>query len=171
MKPTGEEAPHADIHTVLTPIVHEVTVELPIEQAFRLFTEGMQSWWPTTTHSIAADTFEGKLTVEKLVFEPRLGGRVLERMSDGVEAPWGTIIAWQAPHRFVMTWNPTLLDRPSTEIEVRFTRVDEQSTRVELEHRGWENLVERRDELHAGYSEGWPRVINRYVTTAARLSA
>ena len=162
MMPTNEKS-QANAQTVATPIVHSVIVDLPIDLAFELFTAGMHTWWPTATHSIAADTFEGKVTVEAVVFEQRLGGRVLERMSDGVDAPWGTIIGWEPPHRFVMTWNPTLLDRPPTEVEVRFTRVDDQRTRVELEHRGWENLVERRDELHASYTKGWPYVLARYV--------
>jgi uncharacterized protein YndB with AHSA1/START domain len=107
----------------LEPIRRSVVVPRPVAETFALFTDGLDSWWPLHTHSIAADTFEGRVTVDSITFEKRVGGRVLERMSDGTEAPWGTILAWEPPTRFVMNWKPTLVEGPSTEVEVVFTPV------------------------------------------------
>jgi hypothetical protein len=42
-----------------------VTVDLPVEEAFRLYTEGVATWWPYSTHSV-----EGK-NVETVAFENR----------------------------------------------------------------------------------------------------
>ena len=61
----------------------------PLADTFALFTDGLDGWWPLHTHSIAADTFEGRVQAESITFEKRPGGRLLERMSDGTEAPWG----------------------------------------------------------------------------------
>ena len=35
-----------------------VTVPLPVEKAFRLFTDGINSWWPFESHSIGGDKVE-----------------------------------------------------------------------------------------------------------------
>ena len=35
-------------------IVKTVTVPLPPDRAFRLFTQGMSDWWPLDSHSLSA---------------------------------------------------------------------------------------------------------------------
>jgi len=92
------------------PVRQSVVVRCPLAETFALFTDGLDSWWPLHTHSIAADTFESRVSVESITLEKRVGGRVLERMSDGTEAPWGTILVWEPPTRFVMSWKPTMID-------------------------------------------------------------
>jgi uncharacterized protein YndB with AHSA1/START domain len=145
----------------LEPIRRSVVVPRPVAETFALFTDGLDSWWPLHTHSIAADTFEGRVTVDSITFEKRVGGRVLERMSDGTEAPWGTILAWEPPTRFVMSWKPTLVEGPSTEVELVFTPVAAGSTRIDLEHRGWELLGDGALKRE-GYDEGWEQLLVRF---------
>ena len=36
----------------IDPIVRTVTVSASKEDAFRLFTEGISSWWPLASHSV-----------------------------------------------------------------------------------------------------------------------
>jgi uncharacterized protein YndB with AHSA1/START domain len=147
------------------PVRQSVVVRRPLAETFALFTDGLDSWWPLHTHSIAADTFEGRVGVESITFEKRVGGRVLERMSDGTEAPWGTILAWEPPTRFVMSWKPTMVDGPSTEVEITFTSLGGGETRIDLEHRGWELLDP--DPAHkAGYNEGWRELFARFQKVA-----
>ena len=112
-----------------------------------------------------ADTFEGRVTAESITFEKRVGGRVLERMSDGTEAAWGTILAWEPPTRMVMSWKPTLVDGPSTEVELRFTPAGAQGTRIDLEHRGWE-LLGADAFKRGGYAKGWERLFTRFRDVA-----
>jgi uncharacterized protein YndB with AHSA1/START domain len=55
-----------------------IVVEAPIERAFKVFTEGIGSWWPEDHHILQADLAE-------MVFEPRAGGHVYDRGVDGGE--------------------------------------------------------------------------------------
>jgi uncharacterized protein YndB with AHSA1/START domain len=129
-----------------------VVVKRSVEDAFRIFTDGIASWWPLDTHSIARDR-EG-VVAETVVLEGREGGRLFERMSDGTDGYWGTITAWDPPRRLVVSWhvNP---DAPApTEIEVRFAPEDD-GTRVDLEHRGWERLGAEGPSTRDNYQRGW----------------
>ena len=147
------------------PVRKSVVVRRSRAEVFALFTDRLDTWWLLGTHSIAADTFEGRVTAEAIVFEKHPGGRVLERMSDGTEAPWGTILAWEPPARFVMSWKPTLEDGPSTEVELRFTSLNAARTRIDLEHRGWE-LLGPGDPRRAGYDDGWGQLFELFATVA-----
>jgi hypothetical protein len=40
-------------------------------------------------------------------------------------------------------------------------------TRVELEHRGWEILGDKAQQVRAGYETGWVPVLDRYVARCA----
>ena len=124
-----------------------IVVEAPQERAFTVFTEGMSTWWPLETHHI------GEQKAEAAVVEPRAGGRWYERAADGTECEWGRVIAWEPPERVVFGWHlgPEWKYDPdeslATEVEVRFVVEGPTTTRVELEHRGFERLGERADEL------------------------
>ncbi len=64
------------------------------------------------------------------------------------------------------TWHPGYdADDPVTEVELRFVAVGE-TTRVELEHRGWEALA-KPEETRASYVQGWPVVLGRFVAATA----
>ncbi|HEY3764776.1 MAG TPA: SRPBCC domain-containing protein [Gaiellales bacterium] len=151
------------------PIRVGTIVDRPVAETFALFTDGLDTWWPLHIHSIAADTFENRVTAESVTFEKHVGGRVIERMSDGTEAAWGVIRVWEPPHRFVMSWKPTLEDGPSTEVELTFTAAGDGRTRIDLEHRGWELLADG-DRKREGYGEGWAALFDRFseFTAAGR---
>jgi hypothetical protein len=159
----GVEAGRTDTE----PVVQSVEVELPLEEAFALFTTGMTSWWPLETMSIAADTFEGRLQATSVSFEARLGGRVLENLSDGTALPWGEVIAWEPPVRFGMTWKPNLEAGPSTEVEVRFSSTGTGGTLVHLEHRAWDRLGDAGPAKKPGYRNGWGRILSIYRDSAS----
>ena len=136
-----------------------LTVAAPIERAFEVFTERIGTWWPLDSHSIGGE----KAT--SAVVEGRVGGGVYEVMDDGATAPWATVLAWEPPHRLVLSWhvNPGV---PATEVEVRFSKEGD-GTRVELEHRGWDALGEKGVGMSSGYDEGWELVLGRYVEGVA----
>ena len=75
-----------------------VTVKLPRDEAFRLFTELMGSWWPMATHSV----YEAEAV--DVILEPRVGGRLYESTADGRTSNWGTVTVWQPVERVAMTW-------------------------------------------------------------------
>jgi len=147
----------------LEPIRRSMTVACSPERAFRLFTREIGSWWPVEVHSRAADDFEGQgIEVERIEFQGRIGGRVLEHMSDGRTLPWAEVLAWEPPSCFVLSWHPSYSARPPTEVEVRFSAFGP-GTLVELEHRGWEALgPEIAAEIQGSYAAGWIPTLERF---------
>lgn len=151
-------------HTALEPVRKTVSVACDVEHAFRTFTEGIDTWWPVEKHSLTAGP-DGSDPPELVVFEPTAGGRLYERARDGRECDWATILVYEPPHRIVLEWkvNPAA---PPTEVEVRF-EPDGDATRVELEHRGWEQYADGGEEPRSAYDSGWPGVLARYRATAS----
>ena len=138
-----------------TSVRTEVLVAAPIERAFSVFTEGIDTWWDPSHHLV-----EG---FDHMVFEPRVGGNIYDVGKDGRECRWARVLAYEPPSRLVFSWDITAsweietdFDKTS-EVEVRFTAEGENRTRVELEHRhidrhgeGWESM---RDAV--GSPNGW----------------
>lgn len=150
------------------PIRRSVVARCSPERAFRVFTEEIGSWWPAQTHSRAAMEFEDQgLKVERIEFQGRQGGQVLEHMSNGETLPWAEVIAWEPPSRFALAWRPHSRPQPPTEVEVTFTQQKE-GTLVVLEHRGWERLTEVYQELYADYAGGWIQTLSRFAEAASR---
>jgi uncharacterized protein YndB with AHSA1/START domain len=147
----------------IAPITADVTVAVPPARAFALFTAHFGRWWPKS-HAI------GAAPPETLVIEPRTGGRWFERSADGVETPWGRVLAWEPPRRVLLTWqigadwtyDPALL----TEVEARFDPVAG-GTRVRLKHRDLERFgpsaAAHADQLRSG----WPSMLGLYAGYAA----
>ena len=141
----------------------KVTVNAPIERAFRIFTESFTTWWPADYHIGEADMAEA-------IIEPREGGRWYERGVDGSECDWGHVLAWEPPHRLVVTWqiNGQWQYDPdpehASEIEVRFTPDGSDQTTVELAHRLLHRLVGGeaiRDSISGG--GGWGALMAQYA--------
>jgi uncharacterized protein YndB with AHSA1/START domain len=135
-----------------------VTVKCRPEEAFELFTERKTEWWPYETHAASGEK------PERVVYEPRVGGRVYDRLTSGRENQWATVLAWEPPHRVVIEWNVNPAN-PTTELEVRFTPEGD-GTRVDLEHRGWERYLDGGHEAFEEYNTGWDFVLGRFVTRA-----
>jgi uncharacterized protein YndB with AHSA1/START domain len=155
-----------------TSVHASIVVDAPVERAFELFTAGIASWWPPEHHLL-----EGELA--EMVFEPRVGGHVIDRGADGSECRWARVLAYDPPGRFVISWDIDLRWRIETdpdrtsEVEVRFTAEGPGRTRVELEHRnlerhgdGWEGM---RDAV--GSPEGWNNGLTRFAAAAAEAEA
>ena len=112
------------------------------------------------------------------VFEPRVGGHIVDRAEDGTECRWARVLAYEPPDRVVFSWDigPTWqleIDlENASEVEVRFIAETEERTRVELEHRnidrhgpGWESV---RDGI--GDDQGWPLYLARYAALFTEVS-
>jgi peroxiredoxin Q/BCP len=170
--PNALEALSAPYRTtrVTEPIRRSVVVRCPVEDAFRVFTEGMTTWWPLETHSRAASEKPEGVEAERVEVEGRVGGHIVEYLSNGERLTWGEVIAWEPPERIVIAWKPNARPTPPTEIEVTFTPHPE-GTRVHLEHRGWEDLGDVALDAHADYLSAWPKVFGRLYAAAANAAA
>lgn len=133
-------------------ITKAITVARPPGDAFRTFVGRIDDWWPR-------EYALGGERTERIVLEPREGGRVYELDTDGAEHPWGTVLVYEPPTRLVLSWGLN-----GSQVEVRFSANDG-GTRVELEHRGWENLEDGQE--RAQYDAGWDVILARYVHVAA----
>jgi uncharacterized protein YndB with AHSA1/START domain len=139
----------------VTSVSVETDVDAPIEHAFRVFTEGIGSWWAPGHHLLEGDP-------EQMIFEPRVGGQIIDRYDDGRECRWSRVLAYEPPDRVVFSWDITTdwelqtdLDKTS-EVEVTFTAAGPTRTHVVLLHRnldrhgeGWESM---RDAVSGGWS-------------------
>lgn len=151
----------------LSPLQGKVTVALPLERAFAFFTEAFGSWWPAAYHIGAAEMADA-------IVEPREGGRWYERGVDGTECDWGQVLAWEPPHRLVLTWQINghwQYDPDSahaSEIEIRFTADGPEQTTVTLEHRHLDRLVEGKAmaDTIVESGGGWSSVLEVFVKTA-----
>jgi uncharacterized protein YndB with AHSA1/START domain len=138
-----------------------VRVELPPEAAFRLFTEGINQWWPLQEgYSYGGDR------AREIVLEPMEGGRFYERFVDGDELQVGTVRVCTPPDRILFTWRSPHW-QAETEVEVRFLPQDVGTT-VEVEHRGFERLGPDGKAIARRWAGGWPRVVQAFATRAAR---
>jgi len=109
--------------------------------------------------------------IAETVFEPRVGGHVYDRGVDGRECRWARVLAYEPPHRVVISWDispqwqiETNPERTS-EAEIRFIAESADRTRVELEHRnldrhgkGWQA---ERDVVRG--DGGWPVYLQRFT--------
>jgi uncharacterized protein YndB with AHSA1/START domain len=155
-----------------TSVRRAVTVPLAPAEAFTVFTERLGDFKPPE-HNLLS------VPIAETVLEPRVGGAIIDRGTDGSECRWARILTFDRPNKLVFSWDigPTwqIETDPArtSEVEVRFVAEGAASTRVELEHRhldrhgpGWEAV---RDGV-AG-AQGWPLYLDRLaalVTEKAR---
>ena len=143
-----------------------VTVNAPIEHAFRVFTAEHGTWWPLFTHHI------GKVAAATAIIEPYVGGRWYERGIDGSECVWGSVLAWEPPRRLVLAWQITADWRYDltlqTEVEVTFIAEGPQRTRLELEHRHLDRYRDQAGIMRSIFDSdgGWTGILVRFATKA-----
>lgn len=147
-----------------TSVRHAVVVDVPIDKAFKVFTEDFGRFKPPEHNMLGVE-------IAETVFEAHVGGSLYDRGVDGSECRWGRVLAYEPPNRVVISWavSPswqieTDPDKTS-EFEVRFTTQSPGQTRVELEHRnldrhgeGWEGTREGVDG-----DQGWPLYLQRFA--------
>ena len=135
-------------------ITATTTVEVPIDEAFRFFTEDIDAWWNPDHHIIEAP-------LSHMVFEPFVGGNVYDVGTDGSECRWSRVLAYDPPRRVVFSWDidghwaiETDLEKCS-EVEVTFTAAAPSTTRVVLRHRHLERHGEDMLPQIEGIRNGW----------------
>ena len=146
-----------------TSVYLQIVVEAPIERAFRVFTEEFDRIKPREHNLLDVE-------IAETIFEPRVGGHVYDRGVDGSECRWARVLAYEPPHRLVISWDISpqwqIETNPehTSEVEIHFVAEGSNRTRVELEHRnldrhgqGWQ--AERDAVRNEG---GWPLYFQRF---------
>jgi uncharacterized protein YndB with AHSA1/START domain len=155
--------------TTEAPVRKSITVKTGVEHAFRVFTEGIDDWWPRAHHI-------GKTPMKKIFIEGRAGGRCYTEQTDGTDCDWGSVLVWDPPRRLVIAWQVTAAwgyepdPAKSSEVEVRFEPQPGGATRIELEHRhlqrhgpGFEAIRNAVDS-----PDGWAGSLRLYAARAER---
>jgi uncharacterized protein YndB with AHSA1/START domain len=143
------------------------TVQAPVDRAFKVFTEGFDTWWPRGHHIGAVDMAEA-------VLEQHQDGRWYERGVDGSECDWGRVLTWDPPQHIAVSWhlNGEWKYDPDPEkasrIDVRFTALDDSTTRVDLVHSGLDRHGESWLQVRDGISQegGWPGLLVMFAEAA-----
>lgn len=141
-----------------------IVVNAPAERAFTVFTERFGDFKPPEHNLLASP-------ITETVFEPRVGGNIVDRAADGSECRWARVLTYDPPDGVVFSWDigPSWQvesdPEMTSEVEVRFIPEGPRRTRVELEHRrierhgpGWEAVREGIDG-----DQGWPLYLDRYA--------
>jgi uncharacterized protein YndB with AHSA1/START domain len=142
----------------------QIVVDAPIDTAFEVFTSRFGDFKPPEHNLLATP-------IAETVFEPRVGGHIYDRGTDGSECRWARVLVYEPPSRVVFSWDigPTwqVETEPdhTSEVEVSFVAEGADRTRVELEHRnldrhgpGWESVSDG-----VGHDQGWPLYLERYA--------
>ena len=127
---------NADSNTDTDPttVRRSIVVEAPIETAFRFFTRDIGVWWDVNKHLLAEPLAE-------MVFEPHVGGHIIDRGVNGGESRWATVLVFDPPTHVAFSWDINLswqietVPAKASEVHVTFTAEGERRTLVELEHR------------------------------------
>jgi uncharacterized protein YndB with AHSA1/START domain len=155
----------------IAPVRKTITVAASPERAFEVFTAEFDTWWPRTHHI-------GTAPMKKAIVEGRAGGRCYAEQVDGTECDWGSVLVWEPPHRLVIAWQidgrwqyePDLAK--ASEVEVRFTREADGSTRVDLEHRQFDRHGGDGAAIRAAVDAagGWGGLLALFAAQAAPAS-
>jgi uncharacterized protein YndB with AHSA1/START domain len=151
--------------TQATSVTTSIEVQAPIEHAFRVFTEGIGSWWNPGHHILQAELAE-------MVFEPRVGGHIIDRGTDGSECRWSRVLAYEPPERVCFSWDISLSweletdPAKTSEIEVTFIADGPDRTHVVLTHRHLDRHGDGWQSMRDAVGSGWD--LTRYAEVAAQ---
>ena len=117
-------------------VVVSMRVAASPQRAFDVFTRDIGAWWQP--NALFQFTPKG---AGVLAFEPGPQGRLVEHLEDGECFEIGRITAWEPGARLAFSWRQAgFRDDQMTWVDVRFEAVGEASTRVTVEHRGWDSV-------------------------------
>ena len=138
----------------IPPLLVEFAVAAPVEHAFDVWTRRTRLWWPPA-HTVSGDP-------DRIVFEPRAGGRIVEVAPSGEEHQWGELLDWEPPNRLRLRWHLFFDPSEATEVEITF-RAGGGGTVVRLEQRGWDRLGEAGRPRRERTGQVWAMLAERYT--------
>jgi len=154
----------------IAPVRKSVVVAATPQQAFEVFTGGIDRWWPKT-HGI------GATPPTQSIIEPFAGGRWYTKNEDGSDVTIGHVRVWQPGERLVVSWEISPQWKPearvelASEVEVRFSPQGPGSTRVDLEHRNFERMGEAGGEkMRNDVNNGWPTLMDLFAKEVAKAA-
>ena len=146
---------------MIEPLRLSYEIDCSPEHAFEVWTARVSAWWPKD-HSASGDPGT------RVVLEPREGGRIFERTSDGTEIDWGQITVWSPPVRLGYVWHINRDRSDATDVELTFVDLGDGTTRLDIVHSGWERLGSKGRDWREANTSGWSALIPNFVAAAVR---
>lgn len=137
---------------MLDPLITAIEVPCTQEQAFRVFVEEMGNWWPLDKRSAS---MIGGQPAKSLRVEARLGGQIIETGHDDAEHLWGTFMTYDPYDSVSMAFHMGMPADSASLVEVQFTVLGEERTRVVLTQSNWEAFGDMAEMMRGGYGSGW----------------
>ena len=138
-------------------LVIEFEVGVAPAHAFDVWTRRCATWWPRS-HTMSGDPSD-------ITFEPRSGGRIVERAPGG-DHDWGEVIEWDPPSRLRCLWHPFFDRAEATELDITFRAV-QTGTAIRLEQRGFERLGEAGAARRTRTAGAWNTVTTAFAAACA----
>ncbi len=149
---------------MLDPIIKTIEVPCSQEKAFVVFVSEMGSWWPLDKRSMSM--MSGGKPAKSLRIEPKQGGKIVEIGHDDTEHLWGTIKSYDPHDAISMDFHMGLPAENASLVEVRFTALEGERTRVELTQSNWEAFGEMAEMMRGGYGSGWVIIFEQAFKSA-----
>jgi hypothetical protein len=144
---------------MIAPLKISFDVACSAEHAFSVWTTRISLWWPPD-HTVSGEA-------DLVVLQGSVGGRIFERTADGVEHDWGEVTLWKPPTQLGYLWHLGADRSAATEVEVRFV-AHGATTRIEIEHRGWERLGISGNEWRDRNRAGWDTLLPHFLAETAK---
>ncbi|KXO98746.1 SRPBCC family protein [Tsukamurella pseudospumae] len=153
--------------TTDTTVRTDIAVDVPLDYAYRIFTERFDEIKPRE-HNLLA------VPIERTVLEPHVGGTIYDVGTDGSICTWARVLAVDPPNSLTISWDISPQWRieddlaRTSEVEIRFTAESATRTRVQVEHRHLDRHGEGWEQAAAGIGgpNGWPVYLDRFRSVA-----
>jgi Activator of Hsp90 ATPase homolog 1-like protein len=142
------------------PITHEYTLPCSAGEAVETYAARIGEWWDPRCTANAE-------TLETVVIEPLVDGRVYARHADIGEDDRGAVTVWESGRRLVHTF--TLAQDPAhpSEVEVEFVPGGCSGCTMRFAHGGWNEAIAATRQKFSY----WPVMLDRFATLVQVLAA
>ena len=153
--------------TESTEVTTDIVVDAPIAHVFDVFTNRMDTWWDKDHHLL-------EVPIAEMVFEPHVGGHIIDRGVDGSECRWARVLAYEPPALVRFSWDINvqwqLETDPAKASEVEFTFVElaPNRTHVTLTHRHLDRHGEGWQAMRDAVAKGWD--LTGFADTVRRVT-
>jgi hypothetical protein len=148
---------------MIEPLQLSFEVACSVDHAFSTWTSRIGTWWPAD-HTVSGSSEAA------VILEPSLGGRLYERTLEGAEHEWGEVTVWEPPRRFGYLWHLRSTREDATDVEISFTPLGDEATRIDILHTGWERLGEGGQNWRDRNFGGWSTLLPHYQALIGELN-